>query len=435
MRLRCANPTLVLYLVWVYALPAAFNWWLNYESDIYVNPSNSPTTWLYAGLLFFITVAFAFRIEGPPSTRRTVTPQSWEIPVTPILILLAAVLIIASLGAASGLSRWRYAKEGLSESLDVLSLLFVLAPNILELLLFALLFFHYHLATRTVRLLLVLLTVDLALTASGIGPMLGVLLAITTGISPDTMRRILIKPNRLIKPDRVTATTPKLRGNVWLLPFAGGLGLLAYLTGDAIKRDISLTEALDAQDTYDVFLHYLVGRISVQWYSLVTALHQMVELGVGDPLQNVIAPMTNTGFRFASLTGGWLNIERPLDGSLARINYSLINQYPFNDREGTTPGLIATFVLAFPLWLGPFALASYLWIYTTIQTGLRKRLAGTPTLVGELLLLYFTAVFFSSPVDLLLIFDPMFFSFIVLCYLGLTTKSKRICHAAIQSRN
>lgn len=428
MKLRCANPTLLLYLVWVYALPAVLNAWLNYESDLYVNPSNSLSTWLYAGLLFTITAAFAFRVEQPHGTaRRAPARQLSRLPVKPMFMVLIGVLTIASLGVASGLSRWRYAEEGLSGSLDLMSLLFVLAPNVLELILFALLFFHYQLSTRTLRVMMLLLTVDLALTASGIGPMLGVLLALTSAIAPETVRRILLKP------DRVTANTPKLRRLIWMLPLVGGLGVLAYLAGDAVKKDVSLTEVLDTQDASDVFLQYLVGRISVQWYSLVAALNQMVELGVGDPLQNLMAPVTNAGFRFSSLTGGWLGIERPLDGSMARINYGLINLYPFNDREGTTPGLIATFVLAFPIWLGPFALASYLWIYNKIQVGLRRRFAGRPTLLGELLLLYFTAVFFSSPVDFLLVFDPMLLTLLAWCYLGLSAKPKRVSHAAIQS--
>ncbi len=427
MRLRCANPTLLLYLAWVYALPAMLNGWFSYESELYVNPSNGLGTWLYACLLFLIAAAFAFRIERSLGPRPALARIPWQVPVKPIVIVLVTLMTVASMGVASGLSRWRYAEEGLSGSLDLMSLLYVLAPNVLELILFALLFFHYQLSSRTLRVLLLLLTVDLALTASGIGPMLGVLLALTSAIAPDTVRRILLKP------DRETASSPKLRRVIWMLPLVGGLGVLAYLVGDAVKRGVGLTEVLDTQDATDVFLQYLVGRISVQWYSLVAALHQMVELGVGDPLRNLMAPVTNAGYRFSSLTGGWFGIERPLDGSMARINYGFINLYPFNDREGTTPGLIATFVLAFPVWLGPFALVCYLWIYDKVQAGLRRRFAGRPTMFGELLLLYFTTVFFSSPVDFLLVFDPMLLTLVAWCYLGLSAKPKRRSYAAIQS--
>jgi hypothetical protein len=297
---------------------------------------------------------------------------------------------------------------------------------VLEIILFSLLFFHYQLSSRVKYLILLLLAVDFALTASGIGPMLSALLALTAVVSPKTVRRILLKS------DKETAKTPNLLRLIWMLPLIAGLGVLAFLIGDAIKRGVSLTEAVDTQDTAGLFLQYLVGRISVQWYSLVAALHQMVELGAGDPLQNLLAPVTNAGFRLSNLTGGWLGIERPLDGSLARVNYGLINRYPFNDREGTSPSLIATFVLTCPVWLGPFALTAYLWIYDKIQAGLRRRFAGRPTLAGELLLLYFTLVFFSSPADFLLVFDPMLLTLAAWCYLGLSAKPKNLSHATIQ---
>ena len=164
----------------------------------------------------------------------------------------------------------------------------------------------------------------------------------------------------------------------------------------------------------------------------MAALHSYVELDYINPLQNLMAPLNNAVFRFSSLTGGWLDMERPLDGSLGRINYLLINLYPINDREGTTPGLIATFIHTFPVWLGPFALASYLWFYDKVQKGLRYRFAGRPTFIGELVLLNFTSVFFASPADFLLLFDPMLLTLFALCYLGLNTKSEKNSYAIIQ---
>ena len=429
MRLCCANPTLLIYLAWVYALPALLNVCLAYESDIYVNPSNGLWAWLYGGLLFAIAAAFAFKLDWPPSRRVAPPLQAWRVPRRMVMGVLGGVLVVAALGAAAGLSRWRYANEGLSRLLDPMTLLFVLAPNVLELILFAFLFFHYKLTPRTTRTILLMLAMGLALTASGIGPMLTVLIALVVALAPDTVRRLLLKPHTA---QQAAQSQPIWRKLLLLSPLVGGLGVLAYLVGEAIKTDLSLGETMDIveQDETGVFLDYLVGRISVQWYSLVAALHQYVELGGADPLQNLMAPMTNAGFRFSSLTGGWLGIERPLDGSLARINYGLINLYPFNDREGTTPGLIATFVLTFPVWLGPFALAGYLWFYDKVQSRLRLRFAGRPTLFGELLLLYFTAVFFSSPADFLLVFDPMLLTLLAWCHLGLSAKPERRPYAA-----
>jgi hypothetical protein len=430
MRLRCANPTLLIYLAWVYALPALLNTWLDYQSDLYVNTTNGLGAWLYGGLLLAIAAAFAFQVDWRPGRRAVQPLLAWRVPQWMVVGLLGGVLVVAALGATAGLSRWRYAEEGLSGSLDPMSLLFVLTPNVLELTLFAFLFFHYELPTRTTRTILLMLSMGLALTASGIGPMLTLLLALVATLAPDTVRRLLLNP---YPGQQAAQSRLNWRKLILLSPLVGGLGVLAYLIGDAIKTGSDLGDAIDSagQDEMGVFLDYLVGRISVQWYSLVAALHQCVELGRVDPFQNLMAPVTNAGFRFSSLTGGWLGIERPQDGSLARINYGLINLYPFNDREGTTPGLIATFVLTLPVWLGPFALMGYLWCYDKVQSRLRRRFAGRPTLFGELMLLYFTAVFFSSPADFLLVFDPMLLTLFAWCYLGLSSKPERKPYATI----
>lgn len=428
MKLRCSNPTLLIYLGLVYVVPALLNTLLSYEPDVYLNPSSSFVTWLYGGLMFAITAAFAFRLDFKSGRRTWYSPILWEVPLRRVIGLLISLLVLATIGAVIGLSQWRYASEGLSASLDPLSLLFVLAPNVLELILFTLLFFHYHLAPRITRTIFLMLVICLALTATGIGPMINVLIALVALVLPLTFRRLLLNASTTQNDLRVW---PK---RILLFPLVSFLGFLAYFVGDAIKTGSSLGEVMNsaAQGQMDVFLDYLVGRFSVNWYSLNATLHAMVELGVGEPLRNLMSPLTNAGFRLSSLTGGLLGIERPLDGSMARINYGLVSPNPFNDREGTSPGLIGSFVLAFPIWLGPFALAGYLWAYNKVQSGLRCRFAGRPTLFGELLILYFTMFFFSSPVDFLLLFDPMLLSLVAFCYLGLSVNTKFLHHATIQ---
>lgn len=432
MKLRCTNPTLLLYLAWVYAIPAILNSWLDYKSEIYVNPSIGVTTWLYGLLLFLIVAVFAFRLEGSCRYSRFHPLIVWRIPEWLIVGVLMGVLVISALGAYSGLSRWRYAAEGLSSSLDSMSLLFVLAPNVLELILFSLLFFHYKLSSWKLRFILLLLTLCLGLSASGIGPMFIVLLSLLAAIAPVAVRGIILRPE-LTTQQNVSKTIWKRL--FWVFPLVLTLASGAYIVGDAIKTGVGLIEAAQniGQEEISFFVNYLVGRISVQWYSVMATLHDYVELNSINPLNNLMAPVVNAGFRISSLTGGWLNIERPLDGSLSRINYLLINLYPFNDREGTTPGLISTFILTFPVWLGPFALAGYLWFYDKIQSGLRRRFAGQATLFGEILLLNFTGVFFASPADLLLIFDPMLLTLFALCYLGLSARSERLPNAVIQA--
>jgi hypothetical protein len=433
MKLRCSNPSLVIYLVWVYALPAFLNICFEYEPDVYLNPANSLYTWIYGGLLFVVAISFAFRLDAITSSRANIpSPILSEIHWRTLIVLLITFMVVGVFGAMSGLSQWRYSAIGLSSSLDIISLLFVLAPNVLELILFILLFFKHELKRGAVRNIAIIVFICLGLTASGIGPMIAVLMALLTVITPVMFRRLIFKE---------FSTNQSLTGKltviqlILLFPIIIGLGGGAYLVGDAIKTGTGLIEVFINNINMEInsFIHYFIGRISVHWYSINTALHQMVELGVGDPVSNLMAPLANAGFRFSSLTGDWLSIERPLNGSMARINYNLVSLYPFNDREGTSPGLIATFVLAFPIWIGPLALAGYLWVYDKVQLGLRRRFDGRLTLFGESIFLYFTSILFASPVDFLLLFDPMLFSVLALCYLGLSNNKSIKNHASFQS--
>ena len=431
MTLRLRNPVLLLYLLFTYALPAWVNWFTGYESALYVNPDSGLGSWLYAALLFTIVVAFAFRIEyrqsaaaQPPAAP---TPR---LPVRPVFTLLALVLIVALAGAAMGLSRWRYAEDGLSSALGPTTVLYVLAPSLLEILLFALVFFRYHAKPLHRQLALLLVAACMALTASGIGPMFAALLAVIATLAPDTLRSLLFRADAAAH-----GRVRRLRVSR-LLVFAAVSVVLAagaYVVGDAIKTNTDLGTVVQAlgDDGSDIFVNYLIGRLSVHWYSLVAALHQFVDADLGGQLGNLMAPIGNAWFRFTALTGGWLPAERPLDGSLARLNYNLINLYPFNDREGSSPGLLASFVIAFPTWLAPWALTGYLWLYNAVQKRLRQRMLGQPTWLGEVVLLYFTAVFFASPVDFLLVFDPMVFTVLVWAGMGFGQRSigKRQHHA------
>lgn len=407
--IRLANPVLLLYLLYTYIGPAALNFLTGYESEIYLNPSNGVFSWLYAVLLLGIVGAFAFDFEfltiGPRSLPR-VLPSAWNLPAPALIVFLSIVLGVGITGAALGLARWRYSGEALSSSLDLTTLLYVLAPNFVEMLLFILIFFRYVVRPFSVRVILVLVIACLSLTATGIGPMVSVLLACVAFLAPDTLRRWLFRVSD-------GASVAVFEGiTVRKLLFAAVtviLGAGAYVIGDAIKRDVAPLDVIAEMEAggKGAFAEYLIGRLSVHWYSLVVAVHEFVDVDVGGQFDHLMAPLGNAWFRFSTLTGGWMPSERPLNGSLGRLNYNLINRYPLSEREGSSPGLIASFLIAFPVWLAPFALTAYLAVYNGIQKRLRLRMAGRLSWVGESVLLEFTSIFFDSPVDFLLIFDPM----------------------------
>ncbi|BBU63686.1 hypothetical protein MSC49_36210 [Methylosinus sp. C49] len=294
-------------------------------------------------------------------------------------------------------------------------MLYVLAPNFVEMLLFILIFFRYVARPISVRVILVLVIACLSLTATGIGPMVSVLMACVAFLAPDTLRRWLFRVSAGASAAVLEGVTlRKLLFAAVTIILGGG----AYVIGDAIKRDIAPLEVITEMEAggKGAFADYLIGRLSVHWYSLVVAVHEFVEVDVGGQFDHLMAPLGNAWFRFSTLTG--MPSERPLNGSLGRLNYNLINRYPLSEREGSSPGLIASFLIAFPVWLAPFALTAYLAAYNGIQRRLRQRMAGRLSWVGEAVLLEFTSIFFASPVDFLLIFDPMVFTAIGWVALG-----------------
>lgn len=423
MNIRCTNPALLIYLLFVYLIPAFLNWWIGHEPAFYEAPKLAPLSFIYLVILFLVTASFAFL---PPISTYSAgrTEKKSEFSTGAIFFILIGILIISINGATSGFSRWRYADDGLSSALGPTQLLYVVAPNILEIILFLLIFFNHGLSRKKFLPLLMLLTVCLMLTASGIGPMVLVILAFAVMIWPESVRRLLFRP----KFDSVwkirKSTTRSL---IFIIPVLSVIAIFGYLIGDSIKRGVDIVSVIEQTgfEGFRAFLIYLLERLSVQWYSLLVSLNRYVELGLQGQLENLYAPLGNAAFRLSALLGGVFDVERPVDGSIARINYGLINLYPFNDREGTTPGLIASFVIAFPAWFSPIALASYLSVYSYIQQKLRSHMGGDLSLIGEIVFLYFTVVFFSSPVDFLLIFDPLVITIIFWCYIALRRRTAR----------
>jgi hypothetical protein len=93
---------------------------------------------------------------------------------------------------------------------------------------------------------------------------------------------------------------------------------------------------------------------------------------------------------------------------LARANYLQISLYPVNPREGTSPGLIASFVMAFPLLLAIPMVGIYCAFIARMIDRLAEAMPARLSLFGHILLLYFLYVLFVSPVDFLLIVDNAF---------------------------
>jgi hypothetical protein len=107
-----------------------------------------------------------------------------------------------------------------------------------------------------------------------------------------------------------------------------------------------------------------------------------------------------------------MGIDRPVFGSISRINLVMISEYAINPREGTSPGIIAGFFIGTPQVLGFLLftgfLSASLWFFTPILAAIPGQLSILGYYVFCRLVLVWV---YSSPLDLLQIRDE---SFIVL---------------------
>lgn len=423
MSYRPNNPALFFYILLTYAFPAVAIYLTKYESTQYIYPEVGFLGCIYAIFLFGITMVFSFVPErsipkAPPPIFAFI--KKYYVRLVVVLLLL---VVLGVYGYVLGYTRWRYTGEPLSSSLSYIKLIFVCSPNFLEILLFVLIFFYSPIQIFRRNLLIFLTALCLGLMATGIGPAVTLLIAFFAFCSPNKFDSILFNSE--------TSNSLRIESiSTWRLFFffcgvAISMGI-AYVFGDSIKTGTTPSAVIDDLFLNGIghFLYYLLERLSVNWYSLVASLHYFIDLDMGGQFYNLLSPILNFQFRIDAITGGAFEQVRPDDGSLARINYNLININPANVREGTTPGLLPSFILAFPPLLSPFFLTAYLIFYDSIQKQIRRRIKGNPTWIGEIIILYFTSIFFASPIDFLQIFDPMFLSLCAWIYLAYSRRSR-----------
>lgn len=401
------------YLVLHYIVPAVLIWISGFESLIYRQPALGPQQVLY-GLLLFVLALVASVGRAPVDRRRVRLRQP---PFLPSLAVLGVMLYIAALGFGQGLARWRYASEGLSQGLDPVTVFYVLAPQLFEFLIFLqIFFFRPESAAESVqqRIITLLLVAGLGLTASGIGPMLTVLAVAMYLLFPAQFKLIVFREQGAEPNRRIAAT-------LGLVPMAAiGLVLLiaAVVIGEQIKTGAERTAVTDRYALLSVseFATYLLERFSTAVISLQVALSNHTTIGWSEVSQNIWAPIGNLLFRVDLVLGSPFGFDRPYAGSLARLNYEAINYYPLNLREGTTPGLLASFLMSFPIPFSILTAVIYISLIRRLLTVLSRGMAGSPTLWGALLVLYFTTGLFASPMDFFLVLDPGFL--MLLCYVG-----------------
>ncbi len=373
-------------------LLAAFGYWPLYYTNVVVDPLRL----IFIIILLLLPLFLDIVIVNPSALIRKPTKPVF------INIFLVAMIAIAVFSIASGNSRWRYSDASVSEIGGIWLYFFMIMPAVGKLMALDILFlrrtFQSSLSTKILLVLMLLMTIN--------GNMTAIFSLLVSCLLLTGANRLLFDEGR----EKVSF----LHLLFYIAAFAVCLALvvLAYIYGESVKRGISpydvynwIAENLNEQAGW--IKELILGRISP---TLVSMLHITQENWCqSEPCRNFnFLSVLHTGlFRVLSVFG--LNeaagITKDLNGTISRINYNEISINPFNDREGTSPGLLPGFFYAF----GSHLAAPIFLVYGAIQILFLKRISSLIkqklSLAGKLLLLYLLLPLFESPVDFLLVVD------------------------------
>src|SRR2546428_868054 len=146
----------------------------------------------------------------------------------------------------------------------------------------------------------------------------------------------------------------------------------------------------------------------------------------------LVLPLRTLSFRLDYLLGGFWGVKKPSLASIEQLNYQLMTNERIREREGSSPGLLASFnyVFVFPLNM-IFAALYLLWLSRMMDVMLmrhRSKIISTP---GIVLLLLFLTPFFYSPFDSLMVLDDgvLYLLFLLAFYIH----RKSSCEALVRN--
>jgi hypothetical protein len=385
-----------LYLLTSIVAPAVLLNIFGYWPEFYLNVTIDPLRLIYIIFLLFLPFLLHVVIGNSSAHIR----KSYNSVFVKILII--AMILIAVFSIISGNSRWRYSELLVSEIGGIWLYFFIIMPALGKIIALDILFLRH--ATQPSFSTKILLIIMLILTINGNMTAIFTLIIIFL---------LLTRANRLLF-DEGRNKTGLVRFFFYFAAFTVSLVLvvIGYIYGESVKRGISSYDVYywiidNLSEQADWIKDLILGRISPTYVSI---LHISKENWCNyTPCSDFnFFSLLHTGlFRILNVLGlnEIFNITKDLNGTISRINYNEINIYPFNDREGTSPGLLPGFFYAFGSYLaGPVFLvyATFLiLIFKKISSLIKHKLS----LPGKLLLLYFLLPLFESPVDFFLIID------------------------------
>lgn len=315
---------------------------------------------------------------------------------------------------ASGLSDYRYSSQGISQTGSPVLLLLIFLTGVLRVVVLADLFYNMFVSRRRLPRFLsrvwrenVLLSSALLLMADGTGSAFLALIAFAYAVHPSGFRFIVFQTGR---PGRLQIA------RVVAVLAIGVLFMVAWFLGESLKASTGTNGSLGGgiETTWGVitapgfatdFFLYFVGRLSTYYYSLLfTVGHSWMQ--INSPDWALLYPLKSLLFRPDFLLGSPFDIGRPDVGSISALNYRNLHLGVLNPREGSSPGLVSSFVYVFPFPFNVFFCALYMaWLSRMFDRLIIGAGNARLSVLGSMLVLMFVIIFFQSPFDFLRVID------------------------------
>lgn len=332
------------------------------------------------------------------------------------LVFAAVSLATAVIYLFTGMNNFRYSTQTISESGSWLLIIVNVSRLLVSVDLFYLMFCDpEHPAPVFSRRYFenLLLTASLILSANGTVSMFMALATAAYSLFPRRFRQLVFVP--ISEPRSARAGRGLLLAAAVVTVFA-----LAWISGESIKgsaagvldpinASAAVFDRVSASQEFAIdYFYYLIASTSTHYYSWLytaSADREIINNGTVSP---IVFPLQTLLFRIDYLLGSPFHVVRPDVGSLSRLNYLMIRAGAFNDREGSSPGLLASFNYVFTSpFSSLFAVAYLVWMSRRFDALFRQAPGMQLSLGGVYLSVFFLAGVFQSPLDFVMVFDDV----------------------------